>query len=77
MTQMADPELVTLRTFFNHVDADLAKSLLDSMGIESLISADDAGGSKPGLWASSGVRLLVRRQDAELAATIIEPGPLR
>jgi hypothetical protein len=70
---VADSELVTLRTFLNHVDADLAKSVLDSMGIESLISADDAGGMRPGLWTGSGVRLLVRRQDVELAAAIIAP----
>lgn len=68
---MSASELVTLRTFLNHVDADLAKSALDSMGIESLISADDAGGQKPGLWPGSGVRLLVRRRDAELAAAVI------
>ncbi len=70
---MSESELVTLRTFLNHVDADLAKSVLDSMGIESLISADDAGGMRPGLWSGSGVRLLVRRRDAELAAAVIEP----
>ncbi len=70
---MSESELVTLRTFLNHVDADLAKSVLDSMGIESLISADDAGGMRPGLWSGSGVRLLVRRRDAALAAAVIEP----
>jgi len=70
---VSESELVTLRTFLNHVDADLAKSALDSMGIESLISADDAGGQEPGLWRGSGVRLLVRRRDAELAAAVIEP----
>jgi len=70
---MTDSNLVTLKTFLNHVDADLAKSVLDSMGIESLISADDAGGLRPGLWTGTGVRLLVRREDAELAGAVLEP----
>jgi hypothetical protein len=69
---VSESELVTLRTFLNHIDADLAKTALDSMGIESLISADDAGGAKPGLWTGTGVRLLVRREDAELAAAVID-----
>jgi hypothetical protein len=68
---VSDSDLVTLRTFLNHVDADLAKSVLDSMGIESLISPDDAGGPKPGSFGS-GVRLLVRRADVDLAAALIE-----
>ena len=70
---MTDSNLVTLKTFLNHVDADLAKSVLDSMGIESLISADDAGGLRPGMWTGTGVRLLVRREDAELAGAVLEP----
>ena len=70
---MADttPALVTLRTFLNHVDADLAKSALDAADIESVVSADDAGGLRPHLWSGVGVRLLVRSEDAEQADEIL------
>jgi hypothetical protein len=65
-------ELVTVRTFINHIDADLARSALEAMGIESLVSADDAGGLRPSLWTSEGVRLLVRAEDAALAAAVLD-----
>jgi len=68
---MADDDLVVVRTFMNHIEADLAKGALEAAGIESAISADDAGGTRPHLWTSAGVRLLVRRTDAEGAAEVL------
>jgi hypothetical protein len=68
---MAD-ELIVLRTFGNHVEADLAKSALDAAGIESMIRADDAGGMRPHMWASLGVAVCVRADDAERAAEILD-----
>jgi hypothetical protein len=41
------------------------------MGIESMVRADDAGGVQPGLWTGSGVQVLVRASDAELAKMVI------
>lgn len=64
-------ELVVLTTFPNHIEADLAQSALDARGIESIVSADDAGGEQPGLWLGRGVQVLVRAGDAELAKTIL------
>jgi hypothetical protein len=64
-------ELVVLRTFNNHVDADLAKSALDAAGIASMIRADDAGGVQTGLWTANGVQILVRSEDAKQAAEIL------
>jgi hypothetical protein len=69
---MADDDLVAVRTFMNHIEADLAQGALEAAGIESAISADDAGGTRPHLWVGAGVRLLVRRVDAERAAEILE-----
>jgi hypothetical protein len=75
---MADDDLVSVRTFMNHIEADLARSALEAPGIESAISADDAGGTaksrigRPHLWIGAGVRLLVRRADAERADEILK-----
>jgi putative signal transducing protein len=66
---MAD-ELVVVGTFLNQIEADMAQGALEAADIESMISADDAGGLRPHLWMG-GVRLLVRADDAEQAAKIL------
>jgi hypothetical protein len=68
---MSADDLVVLSTFNNHIQADLARSALDAMGIESMVRADDAGGEQPGLWIGTGVQVLVREGDAELAKMVI------
>lgn len=67
---MRDAELVVVGTFMNKIDAEIAQGALQAADIESLVSADDAAGLQPGLWLS-GVRLLVRSEDAEQATTIL------
>ncbi len=67
---MSDAELVTVGTFLNRVDAELAQGALQAHGIESLVSADDAGSQRPHLWMG-GVRLLVRAEDAERASKVL------
>jgi len=68
---MAADDLVAVRTFMNHIEADLAQGALEAAGIESVISADDAGGTRPHLWVGAGVRLLVRKADVEPAVEIL------
>jgi hypothetical protein len=68
---MSDAELVVVGTFLNKIDAEIAQSALEAADIESLVSADDAGGLRPTLWMS-GVRLLVRSDDAERAQEILD-----
>jgi hypothetical protein len=68
---MNDVELVVVRTFLNKMEAEIAQGALEAANIESMVSADDAGGTRPGLWMS-GVRLLVRAVDAERATTILQ-----
>ena len=72
---MSDRNLVVVRTFGNRFEADLAKSALDAADLESLIRADDAGGTRPGMWAGNGVDLLVRAEDEERAAEILSTRP--
>ena len=62
--------LVVVGTFLNQIEADMARGALEAADIESMISADDAGGLRPHLWMG-GVRLLVRAEDAEQATEIL------
>jgi len=67
---MDDVRLETVATFLTRVDADLACGALQAAGISAMVAADDAAGTRPHLWMS-GVRLLVRADDAERARTIL------
>ena len=67
---MSDTELVVVGTFLNQIEADMARGALQAASIESMISADDAGGQRPHLWMG-GIRLLVRAEDAEEARAIL------
>ena len=64
-------KLVTIRTFTNEVDAELAKSQLESAGIRAILSADDCGGLRPALTMSNGIKIVVRADDAARAAEIL------
>ena len=66
----SDSDLVVVGTFLNKVEAELAQGALSAAGIEAMVSADDAGGLRPGLWMG-GVRLLVRTEDAGRATRIL------
>jgi hypothetical protein len=68
---MAVPELVVVGTFLNRIDAELAHGALQGADIESIVSADDAGGMRPGMWLGREVRLMVRAEDAERASNIL------
>jgi len=67
---MSDTQLVVVSTFLNQIDAEMAQGALEAAQIESMVSADDAGGLRPHLWMG-GVRLLVRAEDAEQASEIL------
>jgi hypothetical protein len=67
---MSDTELIVIRTFLNKFDAELAKSALEAAEIESMIRADDAGGTRPGLWMA-GIELIVRAEDAKRADELL------
>jgi Putative prokaryotic signal transducing protein len=68
---MNDSDLLVVGTFLNKIEAEIARGALQAANIESMVAADDAGGTRPGLWMS-GVRLLVRAVDAERATTILQ-----
>lgn len=61
---MTSPNLIVVSTFRSVADAQIAKGLLDEVGIDSMIRADDVGGMYP---AMGGAALLVRVEDADQA----------
>jgi hypothetical protein len=57
-------QLVEVRTYESVLAAQIAAAVLESVGIESQIVTDNAGGAIPSLSPlSGGVRLLVREED--------------
>jgi Putative prokaryotic signal transducing protein len=61
---MSSSELIVISTFPSIADAQIAKGILDEVGIESMIRADNAGGMYP---AIGGAELLVRSDDLDRA----------
>ena len=65
---MSNAELVVVGTFLDRGEAEIAQGALEAAEIESIVSADDAGGVDSSLWIG-GVRQLVRAEDAERAGS--------
>jgi hypothetical protein len=61
---MESSALVVVSTFRSTADAQIAKGILDAVGIESMIRSDNVGGMYP---AISGAELLVNAEDIEKA----------
>ena len=69
---MADSDLVVVHTFNSRPEAEMAKSALDAAEIESMVMADDAGGTQPGFWEGRGVAVLVNKENEQAAREILE-----
>jgi putative signal transducing protein len=70
---MTDSNLIVVHTFNNRSEADLAKSALEAAGIDAMVQADDGGGMRPAMaWAGSGLHLLIRAEDLEMAREILD-----
>ena len=64
-------DLILVKRFYNRLEAELAKSFLEAGGIESMITADDCGGMSPPLSMSTGLDLVVKREDGDRAADVL------
>ncbi|MDO8497022.1 MAG: DUF2007 domain-containing protein [bacterium] len=66
-------ELITIKTFNTRLEAEIAKGLLESNGIKSMIVADDAGGMYPFPFQAGfkGAELKVNKKDHSKASDII------
>lgn len=71
---MDHSKLAVVDRFASQVEADLAKSALESAGIDAMIQADRAGGMRDHLaWSGLGFKVLVREEDAETAREVLNP----
>jgi len=66
---MKSTDLIAVSIFRSTTDAQIAKGILDEVGIESMIRSDNAGGMYP---AMAGADLLVRAEDLEKAADALQ-----
>ena len=66
-------ETITLTVFNTEMDARMAHVVLRDEGITTFVFKDDGGGMEPHLQRTNGVRLVVKRDDAERARQILRP----
>ena len=66
--------LVPVAEYATRDEAEIVQGLLASAGIESALSADDAGGAFP-FVLSGGAQLLADENDVEAASELIAAGP--
>ena len=66
-------DLVTVGNYFDRISAELAKGVLDTESIESFVSAGDMAGMRPSLLTGAGgAGLVVRAEDADRAAELLQ-----
>jgi len=66
---------VIVGTYPNHETAEAIVSLLASENIEAVLQSDDAGGELPNLDLARGIRVYVRKEDAEFAKGLLDADP--
>jgi hypothetical protein len=69
---MDNRKLVSIETFNNELDAEVAKQHLQSHGIDAMVSKDDCGGMRPWLQERQGVVLQVFENDSAKADKILK-----
>ena len=62
---------ILVKAYSLRMDADLAKAILESNGIQPIIAADDAGGMEPWLRPAQQFRVLVQQEDATVARRLL------
>jgi hypothetical protein len=66
---MKSSDLMAVSTFRSTAEAQIAKGILDEVGIDSMIRSDNAGGMYP---AIAGADLLVRAEDVRRAGEALD-----
>jgi hypothetical protein len=70
---MPHGDLVVVQVFGTPVDADIAKGLLESAGLDAMVQADTVGGMRQHLaWSGLGFRVLVREEDAATVREVLK-----
>ncbi len=62
---------VTVRSFYNRIEAELAQSVLEAADLPAFIHSDDCGGVQQALWMR-GIELLVRESDLDQARSLLD-----
>ena len=71
---MDHSKLALAQAFGSQGEADLAKSMLESAGIDAMVQADTVGGMRPHVaWSGLGFRVLVREEDVAEARGVLKP----
>jgi hypothetical protein len=63
---------VVIKIFSSETEATMAQQVLQQSGVRGFVFKDDAGGMQPHLQRTTGVRLVVRQEDADLAYQILQ-----
>ncbi len=63
---------VKIAVFSSRLSAEVAKSALETAGIDVLLQADDQGGMRPNFALSAGVKILVQQEDAADAKALLD-----
>lgn len=65
-------KMVCVKTFPTEEEAQIAQGLLQSEGLEAMISDEDADPARAGYVFGTGVKLLVQRDDVNKASEILK-----
>lgn len=65
-------DLVRIGIYSSSTEANLVKARLAANGVDAMIQADSASGAVPQLEAYSGVKVLVRADEVEVALEVLE-----
>ena len=69
---MSQGDLVVVQSYGTEGEAEVAKGVLESSGIDAMIQADTAGRMREHLaWSGLGHRVLVRKEDAVAARSLL------
>jgi len=69
---MSQGDLVVVQSYGTEGEAEVAKGVLESSGIDAMIQADTAGRMREHLaWSGLGHRVLVREDDAAAARSLL------
>lgn len=65
-------KLVIVKIFGSRIQAEVAKSYLDSFGIKTMIFSDDAGQTIASLQTVRGVKLMADKKDLQKATSLLD-----
>jgi len=70
---MSQSDLIVVQSYATEGEAEIAKGVLESSGIDAMIQADTAGRMRDHLaWSGLGHRVLVREEDAAAARSLLD-----